>query len=42
MKEKNFNNLLLAVLEEAVQIAQAMTQRRSVPIAGPFSLVKAH
>ena len=34
--------MLLAVLEEAVQIAKAMALRRSVPIAGPFSLEKAH
>jgi len=42
MKEKNFNTLLMAVMEEAVKIATAMTQRRSVAIAGPFPLVKAH
>ena len=42
MKEKNFNNMLLAVLDEAVEIAKVMAMRRSAPIAGPFSLVKAH
>ena len=42
MKEANFNSLLMAVMGEAVKIATAMTQRRSVAIAGPFSLAKAH
>lgn len=42
MKEKNFNTLLMAVMEEAVKIATAMTQRRSVAIAGPLPFVKAH
>ena len=42
LKQKNFNIRLLAIMDEAVLIAKAMTQRRSVPIAGPFPLVKAH
>ena len=42
MQEKNFNTLLMAVMHEAVKIAETMAQRRSVAIAGPFPLVKAH
>lgn len=42
MQEKNFNTLLMAVMHEAVNIAETMAQRRSVAIAGPFPLVKAH
>ena len=32
----------MAVMGEAVKVAKAMSQRRSTPIAGPFSLSKAH
>ena len=42
VKELNFNSLLMAVMGEAVKVATAMTQRRSVAVAGPFSLTKAH
>ena len=42
MKEKNFNTHLMFVISEAVKVAKAMAQRRSVAIAGPFPLSKAH
>ena len=42
LKQKNFNIRLLAIMDEAILIAKAMTQRRTAPIAGPFPIVKAH
>ena len=42
MKEQNFNTLLMVVVGEAIRIASLMAQRRSVAIAGPFQLAKAH
>ena len=42
MQEKNFNTLLMAVMDDAVKIAQAVAERRSAAIAGPFPLEKAH